>query len=782
MYRSILKKDFKRKKTMNLILFIFIILAATFIASSTNNLMSVVTALDSYFERAEIPNYWIATSSKIENDKFQEFARENEYNCKTLELLQITPNDILINGEKFEYSNTITISSLKNSTKVFDNNDEEITKVYDGEIFISANMFYNSKYNLKVGDIIAITSYGKTKEFTLKGCKKDAAFGTDTMGITRMLISENDLEFLRSDNSSVIYSNFAYTDDPDLINKINETEIQIIFNMNCSDMKKMYIMDMLIAAVILIMSLCLIIVSMLILKFTINFTMSEELCEIGVMKAIGITNHKIRGLYIIKYFAISVIGAGLGFILSIPFGKMLIRNVSQNIILGGSKKISVNLICSVITALIVILFCYFCTRKIKRFSPIDAIRSGESSERYSRKGFIHLSKIRLTPVPFMAVNDIFSGLKRFAVMIVIFALGLLLIIIPGNTANTLKSDNIMAWFNMAPCDHVIVKEILFNTKNNKTMVEENLKDIRDYLTKNNIKADVFEELMFRMNISHSAKKTISLAFQGIGDVTTGEYMCDKGSMPQNINEVAITELVAEKIDVKIGDDVQIKNGEKTKNYTVCGLFQSMNNMGEGIRFHQDEKLDYASVSGSFGIQVRYTDNPSSTILSERKSMLSKQFTNGEVCTSGEYINIMIGDISSQIDSVKNMIIAVVLCINVLVTVLMVKSFLTKEKREIAILKAIGFRNSSLVAWQTIRIVIVLFIAIILAAALSTPLSHLIVEPIFRIMGAQSIEFEIKPIEVFVIYPLLVLTITTLSSMLTALQIIKIPASETSNIE
>jgi hypothetical protein len=767
---------------MNMILFIFIILAATFISSSTNNLMSVATALDNYFEKAEMPDYWMITSSQTENDKFYEFVDKNEYNCKTLELLQIDPNDVLINGEKFDYSNTTSISSLENSTKVFDSNDEEITQVHDGEIFVTAKIFYNEKYHLNAGDTITITSDGKTKEFTLKGCTKDAAFGSDQMGVTRMLISENDFKFFHSNNSKMFYSNFVYTNDSDFMDKVNNTEIQFIFSADHSIMEIMYLMDMLIAAIILVVSLCLIIVSMLILRFTINFTMSEELREIGVMKAIGITNRKIRGLYIIKYFAISVVGAMIGFLLSIPFGKLLIQDVSRNIIIGSSGRIMINLICAVGTALIVVMFCYFCTRKIKKFSPIDAIRSGESGERYTGKGFIHLSKTKLSPIPFMAVNDIFSGLRRFSAMIAIFALGLLLIIIPENTINTLKSDNLLQWFNMAPCDHVISEEALLNKSDNKKIVEDKLKDVRDYLTENNIEADVFEEVIFRMSISYKDKKTTSIAFQGVGDVKADDYMYDKGSAPSNVNEVAITELIAEKINVKIGDDVQIQNGEEIKTYTVCGLYQSMNNMGEGIRFHHEEKLDYNYASGSFGIQIRYKDNPDSKIVSQRKSLLKEKYTDGKVCTAGEYIDMMIGDISGQIDSVKMMIIVVVLCINILVTVLMVKSFLTKEKSEIAILKAIGFRNSSLVAWQTIRIGIVLFIAITLAAALSTPLSHLTIEPIFRMMGAQKIKFEIKPMEVFVIYPLLILVVTTLSGMLTATQIRKIQASETSNNE
>lgn len=60
MYLQILKKDLRRKKTMNLILFIFIVLAATFIAGSVNNMVTVMTALDTFFEKAEVPDYLLS--------------------------------------------------------------------------------------------------------------------------------------------------------------------------------------------------------------------------------------------------------------------------------------------------------------------------------------------------------------------------------------------------------------------------------------------------------------------------------------------------------------------------------------------------------------------------------------------------------------------------------------------------------------------------------------------------------------------------------------------------
>ena len=50
-------------------------------------------------------------------------------------------------------------------------------------------------------------------------------------------------------------------------------------------------------------------ISLVILRFTITFTLEEEYREIGIMKAIGIPARKIRGLYLVKYLAIALAGA-----------------------------------------------------------------------------------------------------------------------------------------------------------------------------------------------------------------------------------------------------------------------------------------------------------------------------------------------------------------------------------------------------------------------------------------------------------------------------------------
>ena len=63
MYWNILKRDIKRKKTMNVILLLFTILAAVFVASGLNNVVTVMNGTDYFFGKAGIKDYVLFTQN-----------------------------------------------------------------------------------------------------------------------------------------------------------------------------------------------------------------------------------------------------------------------------------------------------------------------------------------------------------------------------------------------------------------------------------------------------------------------------------------------------------------------------------------------------------------------------------------------------------------------------------------------------------------------------------------------------------------------------------------------
>ena len=151
------------------------------------------------------------------------------------------------------------------------------------------------------------------------------------------------------------------------------------------ELKSVYFYDMLSAYIMLVISIVLMITAFVVLRFTIGFTLNEEFREIGVMKAVGIDNGSIRSLYIVKYLAISVVGSAMGFLGSIPLSSLMMETVSKNMVLESEDSIIFGILSSLAVVIIILLFCYGCTKRIKKLSPIDAVRSGQTGERFKKK-------------------------------------------------------------------------------------------------------------------------------------------------------------------------------------------------------------------------------------------------------------------------------------------------------------------------------------------------------------------------------------------------------------
>ncbi len=784
MYFRILKKDLKRKKTMNIILLLFLILATMFISSSMNNIISISTALDRYFEKANVPDYWIVIALDQEKEHFEEFARKGNYSYQGEELISFDLTNIKINNKKLEYNNTFSVSDVNATmTTIFDDNDQPITEVKPGEIYMTAEML--NRFHIKQGDTLSIHDGEEKETFRIAGKTKDVLFGSGMVGQTRCLMNHSDFEKMKKSEEVYLYEMYGvYEEDIDAFERqYVAEEIISVFNEKQGTIQTMYLMDMIIAAVLLIVSICLIVISLVILRFTIVFTLHEEIREIGVMKAIGIKSHKIRGLYVSKYFMISLLGGILGFLLGVPFGQMMMSKTSQNIIVDGQSNLFINFLSTVITVGLVLLFSYRITRKINRFTPVVAIRRGSTGERFKRKAVLRLGRGHGKPAVFMAVNDIFCSIRKFAILALTFVLGNLIIIIPANTANTLKSDNLVSWFSIAESDLYIASDTLLKkTMQNEKAVDAMLEEDEARIRKKGIPARVYTECLFKISAVKGDKKCKSLAFQGRGGVATGEYTYLEGTAPALTNEVAITHVIADRIGAGIGDKITVRLGGEEKEYVVTALFQSMNNMGEGIRFSEKEDMDYQYFMGTFAIQIRYEDEPDEAERERRKGIIEKLFEDAHVYSGGEYIDNMLGGLSEQVDRITWLILLVVFGINILVTVLMMKTFLTKERGEIGMLKAIGFQNRTLILWQTLRIGVVMVISTLFAIVVSTPLTELSAGQVFRFMGAQSIQFEIRPWEVYVEYPFLSLVVTLIAGVLTAQTLRSIDTTEISNIE
>ncbi len=788
MFGRILKKDLKRNKTMNVILFLFVIIASVFFASGIYNFVSVINGTDYMFEKAGIGNYQLIALGENAigsfEDKVKSVPEVESYSFDTV--IYMSKGDVFNEkGKQIEIENVgMLISPERAGMTFFDKDDNAITSVEPGEVYVSGSSFREN--NLSIGDKLTFEQGDVKVTLTVAGTLKDAFLGSSFFGNPRFFVNDSVLEkYLDDEFVSTYYGGelfYIKTDDTTAVGSALSDLENVAYSKPVSMIKMAYVMNLIVAFVVVILSICLMIVSFLVLRFTINFSISEDFREIGVMKAIGIKDKKIRTLYLTKYAAIAVIGSVIGFFLSIPFGKILLKSMTQDMILGASWGYAWNIIGSVCVTLLVILFAYLSTSKIKRLTPIDAVRSGQTGERFKKKGGIRITKNVLRPSWYLAINDIFSSPKRFVTIIVTFSLCTLLVLMIVNTANTMNSDKLVYLFG-PPSDVYITdnkKATSFMHAGGETELNEYLDELADEFTKEGMPCTARIRMIYTYQIEYEGN-TYSYSIEQDWRSKVSEFKMAEGYAPSNEKEVAITKQFTELTGAKLGDTIRIDYGDRKEDLLITGYFQSMNQLGKVILLHEDAPTDFSHLTSPSQFMIDFTDNPDQKTIDERVQKIKDLTGNDEVFNATEFCVdcVKVYDI---MDAVAKLLLLITLIVVVLVTVLMERSFIADEKSEIAIAKAVGFKDSTVIKWHVQRFFIVAFVAMLLAVGLSMPMTDLCISPIFGMMGASDIDYNYDILRSFAMYPGAILIVTVLTAFLTALYTRKIGSRDTASNE
>lgn len=789
MFLRILKKDLKRKKTMNIILVLFIILATMFVSSGLNNVITVANGTDYYLDQAGVGDYIVITMGENAVGSLDNMlANTPEIKSYRMENVGFAIHlEVSLDGDKKVVTKNLLLLQDydQDGINYYGMDNEILPNISEGHCYVTGSFLENN--DMEPGDHLYFEGYDIKLDLVIDGKAKDALLGSDFMGNTRILLSTEDMnrltsieEFSRNDMGQVCY---IYTDDVATVSAAVTKCSNVNFNDSRRTIKMAYVMDLVVAFVTLILSVCLMIVSFVVLKFTISFTITEEFREIGVMKAIGISNFKIRTLYLGKYLMVAIVGGLVGLVASIPFGNLLIKSVSDNMVLGNNLGVIPNIAGAIIVIITIMLFAYISTGKVKTATPIDAIRNGQTGERFAKKSRLKLKSSKANAPSFMALNDVLSSPKRYLTIIIGFALCTLFVLVLVNTVNTMKSDRLVGTFSSRADIYVDNKSL--SVKNMTRTRDEMLEYINDTeadLAQMGMPCRAFLDYQYKYPIIFNGQEYSFALMQGC-NTTMDMYELSEGTVPQNKYEIAISPVVSEITGAQIGDTITIDYGTESIDCTVVAYFETMNNLGKVIRIHEDAPTDVSAVSGVWQLQIAFTDNPTKSEIIDRKAEIREYFDcyEDEVQTATEY-QISCLAVVDTMETVQNLLLAITLVVVLLVTILMERSFISDEKGEIAILKAVGFRDGRVILWQVLRFGIVALIAGIIAAVLSIPMTHLCITPIFGLMGATQIDYVIDPLKIFLIYPGIIVVMTVVITFFTSLYTKTIKACDTASIE
>ena len=790
---QILKKDMMKRKGVNLILFLFITIATIFLTSSINNIMIVTSAVDHYMEYANVPDINLVLNTEMDKEKIDTWLDQQtsgggvtDYDYNQFYELADQSVTVKKDGQTSKLDNQGTglyLSTMDSDYSLVFDKEGKPLDLKDGEIAVSISMMKQTQLN--VGDVLIIRHGDVEKEFKVAKITKDAAFGNEMIGMSRFIVNEKEFKEFSEDSVKIgIY--YIMTQEPvKLVDGLNEQGFSGIMNTISIDMYKMvYSFDMIMAALLILIGVCLILIALLVLRFTLVFSLEEQYQEIGILKAIGLRNYSIKKLYLIKYFVIVVVGATLGTIISIPISQIMIDSVSQNMIMANSDvNMGINILCALIIIVLVSSFCYFCTRKLNKVSAITAIRGGYTGERFSKRRGIHLSRSRHLSVPFyLGINDIMSHLHRYIILIITFCMSFILITIPLNTINTMKSDEMAKKFNYDPSSAVYVRKI----ENNQDQKYRNSKDLMEGV------ARVEKEMKEKgYDAKISAIPIYFINYEAQGDTHRYNILSTQllgkenpftgysaGSAPILENEIAFSDGIMKERGWVIGDYVDaIINGEK-KTMIITGTYSDYMQLGKSARLN--DQLD-CSQELMFDYWTLMVDMETDLTQAEMVTLMKEQFPEYEWNTAQDQIDQNVGGIQAALSDMIIPMTAMLCAVIMLITLLMEKLFITREKGEIAMMKSIGFTYRSIRHWQLIRMILVVLASMIVSIPLSLLSNQFLLKPIFAIMGAD-VAIQVNPLQTYLLYPGVLLIGIMIATSIATSGIKKINIREMNNLE
>lgn len=783
MFWSILKKDLKRKKTMNVILLLFVIMCSMFAAASVNNIIAVTGGIDKYFDLAEVPDVTVelgesegAKEAKAKIMAMESVSNIKEENCGYL----LSSNVFTYKGKKMDNSinSPILLSDSELGIKYFDDDENVIEDIPKG-CFYTTSQFVQD-LDVSIGDEFTLNVGDAEVKLRYMGRVRGALFANDSSASAYVLMDSEDFDKIISQpamdqrRSSILYVTTSNIDE------ITALESEDVFVTTRESSKDIYMYDMLAAYILLAMCAVLLFTAFVVLRFTINFTINEEFREIGVMKAVGIDNFSIRSLYIVKYLAIAVVGSVIGFIASIPLGSKMMESISKNIIFRGNNSVVMGALCSAGVVVVILLFCYSCTNKVKKLSPIDAVRNGETGERFKKKSILRLGHSKLPATGFLSANDVVSAPKRFALITLIFALCMLLMTMMSIFALTLKSEKIL-WAFDVPNTQAHIMDLSYMDDTFVGDYQKTLDKTNKMLEDCGIKGESGVLMGTRFDVKHGDKVCSEWLMVNKG-LENDLLKADEGSMPQKTDEVAMCGYAMDDLGVKIGDRVTVDMFGEEKEFIVTGRIQMFQGGGHSLQMHKDFDLAMNSSFTTLGVNIRFDGDPDEATINSNIEKIKDAIGTKKVYTTSGVLKMMTG-MSDTLNSIKKLMMVVTVILTSMIVVLMERSFISKEKSEIALMKAVGISSGSIIAQHALRFVIVSILACIVSLAGLMPLSNALMGFICSMIGdVHSIKCDFDFKEVFLICPAILIGITVIGSFLTALCTKTIKAADAASIE
>lgn len=744
MKKRIIWNDIKGNRLLAVTTWLFMAISAFMFALTCSLFVSLLGSVDTLMEKAQTPDFLQMHAGEVSETELVRFAEENEQvrDHQILNFLNLENSSITLAGHSLADStqdNGVCVQS--GSFDYLLDLENKMIQLSDGEIYVP--VCYRQEYDLTVGEKVQI---GKNS-FILAGFLRDSQMNSMMASSKRFLVSESDYEKLKEAGSEEYLIEFLLQEGTDVnafATKYSDAGLPsngpaitkpLIRMMNA-------LSDGLMILVILLVSVVLLLISMLCIRFTLLTQLEAEWKEIGMLKAIGISKGDIRQLYHQKFLVLSGLGAVTGFLLALAVKGTISAQIQD--LYGASENGSLEFLTAfagvVLTEGILLFSVGKTLRYTENLSAVAAL-TGQHWERRNEKRQL------LSP--------------QHLIVVLVIGLGIFMMILPQNLLSTISSPRFVTYMGIGNgeirLDIRQTDDIAGKTEQVTKLLAED-KQVERSVT--------LQTTSCRVVLSDGTYTSLQVEQ---GNHTTFPVTYAEGGSPKEKNEIALSYLCADELGLSVEDRLFLSIEENVQEYTVCGIYSDITNGGKTA------KAAYLHDDGPLMWSVFYVSLKDDAIkdqwLSDYEKILSDSGISAKAVDIQEYITDTYGQTIREIRMAAWVAVVAAAFVIFIVVILFTRLLVANDRCDISLRKAIGFTGRD-VKERYLRGYLPVLLAGILTGILSGDLlGEKLAGLLLKTLGATGFRFLIDYKTVFGWIPAIVI-ITVFCAILLGLSEIK----------
>ena len=790
MFWKMLKSDLKQKKGLSIVLFLFITVASVLVFVGGVQIYQFFTGTERNAKAKNSSDILVYSTVSVSDretvrKKTDDILNDNIHVVRRYrrELLRVPLSNIdfqFIKESDFDELRYAShyLSTIPKEGELLYTMDDKPFSVENGTVWLSEKL--RSITGAMEGDILKITSdIGNTYDLIIAGFYKQPFSGYNKWYV----ISEGDYEFLSKEllNKTDLYGIKLDHLDPGVFIELSDRLVKntpsdpYMLDPESSDE---YVLGFILSVFIALISLFLILIVIMTIRFTMIAAMKEEEREIGTLRAIGADSIKFRWLFAAKYIAFAAAGGVIGITAGIPLSKAVLTMFMPGDIMPSLGEMLLIGIGSVVLMVgLIIGFSLIVMRHINKIPIVDAIKGENRAER-SGKGIMMHKRKKMHISFYIAFSDIIRRFKRYVFLFVAYTLGVLIILFVVNIKNSVITPDFLKYSMIYQTDFDLeFTNDQINSYVNR-MVSEKI-DIWDMVNEEmkqeGIAAHIdAEHYQSNGTMEIYGREVNASVWFGSGDISRLSY--HEGNVPVQKDEIALSWSSANSLGIQLGDDVKIKMqvypsyGNDAQDIT--GTFKVtafINAMDGGVPIAVLSPNYPISSSGKTAMAFIIDSDNKEKVLAQMK----EHFGDEVVLDGMEYTKRVLAEYNELFNLLEIVVGTAVLLILMLMTYLYTNIFIAEEASEIALMKSIGITESTIKLSHIFRILILSVVSVVLGEILLRTLGQVIVNMLMESLGITGFGFLPEFMMSFIVIPVIVIVCVLLTQWLNLKKIRKI---------